>query len=97
MKLEAGTTEYDRHEFRQSRSLGRSQRGRLFDELIMLLRAKESTRHVLSPQTWQAGVFVGACQSHCRKDIWDKHDEMEHCGHVNLQDGRGRGESGMCA
>ena len=83
------TVEYDRHECRQSRSLGHSQQGQLFDKLIMILRTNEITRNVLSPQTRQAGVFVGAYQSHCRKDICDKHDEMEPCGHVNLQNGRG--------
>lgn len=35
--------------------------------------------------------FFGHIKTHCKKDIRDKHYELEPSGHVNLQNGKGGG------
>lgn len=64
--------------------------GPLLYKLLLIQRTNESTGSVFYPQTQQAGVFSGDYQTHCRKDICDKNDEMEPSGPDNSQNGKER-------
>lgn len=92
VKLEDRTLGQDRHEFKQSLSLQYPRQGQLFYNHIMIPRTNEITSNVLRPQTQHSWVFFHIYQIHCKREVCDKHYELEPSGCINMQNGRGGGE-----